>query len=167
MWNKNRKWFSSRLDHIIPGPHSPFCVMDVIILSYGKGELQETTQNCIDSLIESDPLVNFNVVVVESYDELDGYQYSNTIGTFPPPEITTIYPKEEFGYNKFLNIGLKHCKGDFVAYCNNDLIFHKEWASNIMAEMLKNNLFPNPNETTVNGLSISENCKETIISIPS
>ncbi|HVW97842.1 MAG TPA: glycosyltransferase [Mucilaginibacter sp.] len=104
------------------------CV-DIIILSFGKTEaLQATTRNAIASLLASeDPeKIKFNVVVIESEQSLHPYQYPGT---------KTIYPATKFGYGKFMNIGIKATSSPYVCLCNNDLIFHKHWAGEIIRAM--------------------------------
>ena len=87
--------------------------MDVVIVSCGKNDLKLMTQQTIDSLIMSENF-NFNVIVVES----ESVEYKNCL---------TIKCNETFNYNRFVNIGLSHCYSDIVSFCNNDLIFHKNW----------------------------------------
>ena len=50
---------------------------------------------------------------------------------FVYPECKVIYPEVEFNYNKFLNIGISNCEGDWVLICNNDLYFYKNWLQEI------------------------------------
>ena len=100
--------------------------IDIIILSYAQNEeLKMTTINCIKSLVDSeDPqLIKFNTIVVESKKDLAPYQYDYT---------TTLYPEEEFGYHKFMNIGIRFTSARYVCLCNNDLLFKKGWASEIL-----------------------------------
>jgi len=100
--------------------------IDIIILSYAQNEdLKMTTINAIDSLVKSeDPkLIKFNIVVVESQKSMRPYQYEYT---------TTLYPDEEFGYHKFMNIGINYTSAPYVCICNNDLIFHQNWATEIL-----------------------------------
>lgn len=103
--------------------------IDIIILSHGAtDELRTLTTQAIQSLlISEDPsIIQFNILVIESNKMLAPHQYPNS---------TTIYPKEKFGYNKYLNIGLAATKNPYVCLCNNDLIFHKRWASEIVHAM--------------------------------
>ncbi|RZK58190.1 MAG: glycosyltransferase family 2 protein [Pedobacter sp.] len=103
--------------------------VDIIILSYAKNEaLKKLTEQTISSCLASeDPNeINFNIVVIESNRALNPYQFDNT---------TTIYPEKKFGFHRYLNIGVKHTSNEYVCLCNNDLIFHKNWASNILTSM--------------------------------
>lgn len=106
--------------------------IDIIILSYGKTEkLKAITQQCIDSLIVSEDAekIKFDVLVIESEKSLSPYQYSNS---------TTIYPDTSFGFNKYLNIGIKSTSNKYLCLCNNDLLFHKSWATEILKAMDEN-----------------------------
>lgn len=103
--------------------------IDIIILSYAKDEeLKGHTIQSIDTLMKSEDAekIHFNVVVVESNKTLKPYQYQNS---------TTIYPDEKFGFHTYLNIGIKLTSNPYVCLCNNDLIFHKGWASEILKAM--------------------------------
>lgn len=100
--------------------------IDIIILSNGTTEeLVQLTNQTIQSVFDSEAEnnVGFDVLVVESNKALQPYQY---------PRSTTIYPTAKFGFHKYLNIGLAATKNELVCFCNNDLIFHKNWASNLL-----------------------------------
>ena len=103
--------------------------IDVIFLSYAKNEhLKRLTIQSIDTLLKSeDPeKINFNIVVIESNKTMAPYQFENS---------QTIYPDEKFGFHKYLNIGIRATSSEYVCLCNNDLIFHKDWASEILKAM--------------------------------
>ena len=100
--------------------------IDIIIISYAQtDELKEVTQHAIASLMASeDPeLIQFNVIVVESEKSIAPYQYPNS---------KTVYPEVPFGYHRYLNIGIAMTSAPFICLCNNDLIFHKNWATEIL-----------------------------------
>ena len=103
--------------------------IDVIILSYAKTEeLKQMTIEGIESLfLSEDPNeIQFEVLVIESNKGLSPYQFPNS---------TTIYPDESFGYNKYMNIGIRSTSNNFICLCNNDLIYHKHWATEILKAM--------------------------------
>ncbi|MDB4919631.1 glycosyltransferase [Mucilaginibacter sp.] len=103
--------------------------IDIIILSYAKDEyLKGLTIQTINTLLESeDPeKIRFNVVVVESNKALQPFQFENS---------TTIYPREGFGFHKYLNIGITLTSSPYVCLCNNDLIFHRGWATELLKAM--------------------------------
>ena len=103
--------------------------IDVIMLSLGKTDtLMDVTRQTVQSLLESEDAgeIRFNIVVVESNPRLKPYQYPGTV---------TLYPDTTFGYHKYMNIGLAHTHSEYVCLCNNDLIFHPKWASEILKAM--------------------------------
>lgn len=103
--------------------------IDMIFLSYSKNEyLKGLTEQSIITLLKSeDPeKINFNVVVIESNKTMAPYQFENS---------KTIYPRGKFGFHKYLNIGIRATSSNYVCLCNNDLIFHKNWASEIINAM--------------------------------
>lgn len=100
--------------------------IDIIILSYASSEeLKKITSDGIDSLIRSENPQNirFNIVVIESNKEMKPYQY---------PHTKTIYPWQSFGYHRYMNIGIGMTRSKYICICNNDLIFHEGWASEIL-----------------------------------
>lgn len=101
-------------------------VVDIIILSYAKTErLKQMTLNCVESLALSEDPENivFETLIIESNKEMRPYQYPGT---------KTIYPYTTFGYNAYMNIGIKMTNNAYVCLCNNDLIFHRSWATEIL-----------------------------------
>lgn len=108
--------------------------VDIIILSYAKNDnLKKMTNESIDSLVNSEDseCVKFNVLVIESNKDIAPYQYENS---------KTIYPTENFGFHRYLNIGIRTTNSPFICLCNNDLIFDKNWATEILKEMGKDSL---------------------------
>lgn len=96
------------------------------MLSYAATDaLQQMTIESLQSLAASEHPndVRFNVVVLESNKALKLFQYPGT---------QTLYPEARFGYNRYCNIGAKHTSNPFVCFCNNDLHFHKGWATEIL-----------------------------------
>ena len=104
-------------------------LLSAIILAKTDSELSfSTTFNCINSLVNSESFNETNwleIIIVESNKEYrKRYKYQK--------EINIIVPKEDFGFHKFLNIGIKASKGNFIALCNNDLLFQAKWFSEIL-----------------------------------
>jgi len=95
--------------------------MDIIIISCGKTEtLKQLTQNSVNSCLNS--IGEFNIIVIETCVNV---RYKNC---------TTYYyqPKGRFNYNRALNYGISQCSGEYIACCNNDLIFDKNWSVNML-----------------------------------
>lgn len=97
--------------------------IDAIILS-NTADLHRYALTCrtINTLKQSDKLNEVDVYIVESQDtdsiHKNGFIYTGC---------TTIYPRQPFGYNKFLNIGIKHTTSEWILVCNNDLLFTDNW----------------------------------------
>lgn len=106
-------------------------MVDVVMLSYARNStLKKMTQDAVSSLLASEihEDIKFNVLVIESNNSLQPYQY---------PATKTIYPNEKFGFNRYLNIGIQNTHNEFICFCNNDLLFHQSWASEIIKEFNK------------------------------
>lgn len=101
-------------------------MIDIIILSCSANEeLKKQTSDCLDSLFLSEENSNnlFNVIILESEQSVNWDSYPNT---------KTHKSPEPYGYHKYMNYGRKLGKNEYVCLCNNDLIFHKGWASEIL-----------------------------------
>jgi GT2 family glycosyltransferase len=106
--------------------------IDIIILSYAKNEaLTKLTEQTIATLLttEDSEAIKFNVLVIESNKAIKPFQFANS---------TTIYPEDNFGFNKYLNIGVNATNSPYIGLCNNDLVFHKGWASEILKAFEQN-----------------------------
>lgn len=109
--------------------------VDVIIISDAKSEsLYEVTRKGLDSLMRSSIKNTFTVVVIESqkdvfYEDYNCRKWDHTVITY--------HPTEEFGYNKYLNIGIKMTNSPYVALCNSDLTFKKGWSEQLISVMEK------------------------------
>jgi GT2 family glycosyltransferase len=104
--------------------------VDVIIISFAKDEnLRSVTESCVTTLLNSESKIQFNVIIVES-NHLEKFK---NLSNFKNVKI--VYPTEQFGYNKYLNIGIKLTTSNYVCLCNNDLIFNKNWASKLIEAM--------------------------------
>ncbi|SNR36590.1 glycosyltransferase family 2 protein [Lutibacter flavus] len=90
--------------------------------------IYETTINSITTLKNSEKFgeeFGLEIILVESNKEYyKNYEFSI--------DIKVIIPDEEFGFHKFLNIGIETASGDYIALCNNDLIFYENWFAEII-----------------------------------
>lgn len=100
--------------------------LSVIILSYAIDE-EVYQMNCraIDSLYASENWSEGEpeVLLMESNREAK-YTYDS--------RVRILVPEEKFGFHRFFNIGLEQTSGDFIAFCNNDIVFQPGWWSAIM-----------------------------------
>lgn len=104
----------------------------VILSNTISNSIFEMTKDCIFTLIDSEKEnknVTIEIILIESNN-----QYKEQ-GFFYSDDIKIILPKIKFNFHKFLNIGIDVATGNFIALCNNDLIFKRDWFS----EMLKVN----------------------------
>ena len=100
--------------------------LSVVILSYAIDE-EVYQMNCcaVDSLFASEQWGDgyLEVLLMESNRE-SAYKYDS--------RVRVIKPEEKFGFHRFFNIGLEQTSGEFIAFCNNDIVFEKGWWSAIM-----------------------------------
>ena len=100
--------------------------LSVIILSYAiDNDIYEMNCRALKSLIESETWTdeNLQVLLIESKKD-NSYIY-------PFPNVEVLVPNEDFGFHKFFNIGIKKTNGEYIAFCNNDIIFKPGWFSEI------------------------------------
>lgn len=100
--------------------------LSVIILSYAiDDEVYQMNTRCLDSLFASEQWRDgeLEVLLMESNKEA-AYQYD--------PRVRVLMPEEKFGFHRFFNIGLEHTSGEYVAFCNNDIVFMPDWWTAIM-----------------------------------
>ena len=100
--------------------------LSVIILSYAIDE-EVYRMNCraVDSLLSSEQWGknDLEILLIESNRE-SAYKYDE--------RVRVLMPEEKFGFHRFFNIGLDNTSGEYVAFCNNDIVFEKGWWSVIM-----------------------------------
>jgi GT2 family glycosyltransferase len=102
--------------------------VDVILLSFCKDdEHYALNKNCIESLLSSETGIEFNIVILESNQNWAQANY-----VYPWPKVTVIVPLENFNFNRFLNIGIQQTSQELVVLANNDLVFHKNWLTEIL-----------------------------------
>lgn len=89
---------------------------DLIVVSKSVTEpIIEMTQRCIDSVLAE---TDCHIVVVETGDFPINYHGMNKV----------IMYDGEFNYNRALNMGLEHAKGDVHILANNDIWFYPGWS---------------------------------------
>jgi GT2 family glycosyltransferase len=98
----------------------------IILAMTTTEELFRMTSNCINSLIASENAIEMEIIIIES-----NKNYLNS--SFRYPEfVTVMVPESDFNFHRFLNIGVKAAVGDYIALCNNDLVFHNNWFTEIL-----------------------------------
>lgn len=99
--------------------------LSVIILSYAiDDEIYQMNCRAIETLFSSEPWSDGEpeVLLIESNKEAR-CEYDK--------RVRVMMPEEKFGFHRFFNIGLDNTSGEFVAFCNNDIVFEKGWWSAI------------------------------------
>ena len=95
--------------------------LSVIILSYAlDDEVYQMNTRCLDSLFASEQWRDgdLEVLLMESNRNAT-YQYD--------ARVRIMIPEEKFGFHRFFNIGLDNTTGEFIAFCNNDIVFQPGW----------------------------------------
>ena len=105
----------------------------IILAKTTTHESYKITMNCIDSLMNSEINLNLEIIIIESNKDF----YSSNIKY--PNIVKIVIPINTFNFHKFLNIGIKEALGDYLGLFNNDLIFHKNWFSEIIKASNQNN----------------------------
>lgn len=96
---------------------------DVIMIADSKNErLIKITQNAINSLYQSEEWIKFDVLIVETSGKDVKYNGALSIK----------YPFKEFNYNRALNLGINLTGNKYILLCNNDLIFEKGFATELL-----------------------------------
>lgn len=109
--------------------------LSVIILSYTLDEsIYEMNVDCINSLLSSETWVDdsLNIYLIESNKSCT-YEYN--------ARVKKIIPNEVFNFHYFLNIGIEQSNSEFIALCNNDIIFKRNWFTEILNVSEKNKNF--------------------------
>lgn len=92
-------------------------IVDVIIPSRTTKSIEPIARQTIETLRKSEDNFSFNVILIESGNEIVD------VGQ----DLTIIYDRPNFSYNRALNLGAAATNSDWVVFANNDLIFHKNW----------------------------------------
>ena len=101
-------------------------LLSVVILTYTlDDDIHQMNIRCIESLLDSERWNNgqLDILLIES-NKQNPYTYNE--------RVKVIVPDEVFNFHRFFNIGLSQSKGEFIAFCNNDIVFTKGWFSAIM-----------------------------------
>lgn len=106
-------------------------ILDVIILTNTKDDkIYHMTKAAVESLKKSSSIHSFNIILMESNKD-SKYKYDVDVYEIPDPE---------FNYNVYLNLAVRHCKGDYSCVSNNDVYFNPGWYDKLHDAMLKYNL---------------------------
>lgn len=106
--------------------------LSVIILSYAVDyDIYQMNIRCLDSLFKSESWQDgdLEVLLMES-NKNAAYTYDE--------RVKVIVPDEKFNFHRFLNLGMEQSNGEWLAFCNNDIVFTQSWFSAILAVKAEN-----------------------------
>ena len=93
-------------------------LISIIVVSYDGLAL---TERCLKSILENTEYPNYEVILV-------------FYGSSPPkaspspdPRIRMIRVEGNIGYSEANNLGLRHARGQFIAFLNNDTVVERGW----------------------------------------
>ncbi len=91
----------------------------VSIIIPNKDE-KETLKACIQSIREKTEYSNYEIIIVENNSTTEEiFQYYKELSK--DPKIRLIRWKKEFNYSAINNYGVRHAKGDYLLFLNNDV----------------------------------------------
>lgn len=102
-------------------------VVDVVMVSKTCSDyFFQMTCNAIDSLLKSEDNVSWNITLIE-----DNKNYHKDRWKYPA-YVRVIVPMFTLNYNRYLQAGIREGKNEWCLLVNNDLIFQKNWFTEIM-----------------------------------
>ncbi len=102
--------------------NEPF--VSIVILNYNG---KDYIENCLSSVLAA-KYSNFEVILVDNASTDDSIAIAqNMFGK--DPRINIVKNKRNFGFSGGNNIGFEKCKGEYVAFLNNDTIVDSNWLS--------------------------------------
>src|SRR3989344_5123947 len=96
--------------------------LSIIIINYNTREL---TLACLDSIVRSKPKVRYEIIIVDNGSSDDSVQQLKklTSGHWP---LTVYENKENLGFSKANNQGIKTAKGEYILLLNSDTKVKKD-----------------------------------------
>lgn len=101
--------------------------LSVIILSYAlNDDIYKMNCKALQTLHESEEWKrgDLQVLLIESA--------KDSTYSYPWDDVEVLIPQEKFGFHRFYNIGVDHTDGEYIAFCNNDIVFKPNWFSEIL-----------------------------------
>ena len=92
----------------------------------------ETLDQCLRSIKEKTDYSNYEIVIIENNSEKEEtFRYYEKISS---DKIRVIRWEKEFNYSAINNFGVRHAKGDYLLFLNNDIeVIHSDWLSEMVS----------------------------------
>jgi len=110
---------------------SLFPSVSIIVISYNNPDI---TRNCLESIYKYSRYPNFEVIVVDNASTEDTLNYLHSIEQHFP-HLHIIYNRENAGFAKANNQGIKLAHGDYIIFLNNDTIVTNNWIASLVTHM--------------------------------
>src|ERR1035437_5408285 len=94
--------------------------LSIVIVSYNT---KEVLKECLDSIYKSAKNLSFEVIVV---DNASKDQTREEISKLEYPNFRFIQNKENLGFSKANNIGVKMVTGKYILFLNPDVVVHEK-----------------------------------------
>ncbi|MAV58882.1 MAG: glycosyl transferase family 2 [Candidatus Marinimicrobia bacterium] len=108
-------------------------MISIIIVSYN---VKDYLEKCIQSIIKFSIKISYEIIIVDN-NSMDGSNHM--LKKYHSNKIKLIFNRENLGFSKAVNIGLKYSKGDFLLLVNPDTVFIEN-----IAKRLKDFIEQNP-----------------------
>lgn len=103
----------------------------VSIIIPNKDE-KEALKTCLDSIFEKTTYQNYEILIIENNSTTEEiFHYYKELSK--NPRIRLLRWKKEFNYAAINNYGVRHAKGDYLLFLNNDVkVIHPEWLTEML-----------------------------------
>lgn len=103
----------------------------VSIIIPNKDE-KEALKTCLDSIFEKTTYQNYEILIIENNSTTEEiFHYYKELSQ--NPRIRLLRWKKEFNYAAINNYGVRHAKGDYLLFLNNDVkVIHPEWLTEML-----------------------------------
>ena len=104
----------------------------VSIIIPNKDE-KESLQACIESIREKTEYQNYEILIIENNSTSEEiFHYYKELSR--DPKIRLLRWKKEFNYSAINNFGVRHAKGDYLLFLNNDVkVIDPDWMSEMLS----------------------------------
>lgn len=97
---------------------------DIVMVVWNNKDL---TEQCVNSIFSSKITCRYRLILVDNASGLAAREYLDGLKALFPDKIAIIRNKENLGYPKAVNQGIKSSSADYVCVINNDTLVFDEW----------------------------------------